>query len=659
MALSELTTFDFTPTPPWLQASIAAAPAMVDLYARILWQATFRLLADDFCNAVVTEIAESLGADFVAIMHPDAGKWLYTAEAGEASDLPLAVLSETLDIDLPQGQPPWFVAPLRPASDDQRLLVVRSEVHEKKSRTLGQVASLACVVDRALAVVLAGEQRDERIRRLEAMLEASGNWYRAQDMEALLSEMAQAATKLLHADPASIFLWDRSSHSLIGRPALGVASGELRVPDDEGVVGNVLRTETPVRISHGSGQDQINRNVDNQLGYQTDTVLCVPLPGRDAKLLGVFEVINRLEGDFTAEDEAMLVDLAAHAATSLENTQERQQLLKSRQLMTDDAADRVQLIGDSPAIEALRSTVRRVADTDLTVLILGENGTGKEVVSQMVHYLSSRREEPFIAVNCAAISETLIESELFGHEKGAFTDAREMRMGKFELASGGTLFLDEIGDLSLAGQAKLLRVLEEKTVVRVGGSTPIHVDARVIAATNQDLTAMVREKRFREDLYFRLNVVTLDMPPLRDRPSDVIPLAEHFIDSFCRKARRSPLKFTTEARRRLQRHTWPGNVRELRNFIERLCFMQTDDRVDADDLAFILAPSDHPPGSDSLELSLSAATDNFQADHIRAAIDRARGNMSEAAKRLGLHRSNLYRKLRQLGIDTSNSASPG
>ena len=174
----------------------------------------------------------------------------------------------------------------------------------------------------------------------------------------------------------------------------------------------------------------------------------------------------------------------------------------------------MQLIGRSPAIEALRSTIRRVATTELAILILGENGTGKEVVSQSIHYLSPRREQPFIAVNCAAITETLLESELFGHEKGAFTDAHEARQGKFELAAGGTLFLDEIGDLSLSGQGKLLRVLEEKVVVRVGGSKPIHTDARVIAATNQNLAEMVRQRRFRQDLYFRLNVVTLELPPL-------------------------------------------------------------------------------------------------------------------------------------------------
>jgi Nif-specific regulatory protein len=283
--------------------------------------------------------------------------------------------------------------------------------------------------------------------------------------------------------------------------------------------------------------------------------------------------------------------------------------------------------------------------------VLGENGTGKEVVAQLVHYLSRRRDEPFVAVNCAAIAETLLESELFGHEKGAFTDAHESRQGKFELASGGTLFLDEIGDLSLGGQAKLLRVLEEKVVVRVGGSRPIHTDARVLAATNQDLGKMVRERKFREDLFFRLNVVSLTLPPLRDRGDDILLLAEHFLKDFCVKARRKPPKFTAEARKRLRSHTWPGNVRELRNLMERLAYLSQDEKIDADDLAFILSPGENAHGMVPLDMPLAAATDRFQAEYIRRHIELCRGNVSDAARRLGMHRSNMYRKMRQLGMD--------
>jgi Nif-specific regulatory protein len=318
--------------------------------------------------------------------------------------------------------------------------------------------------------------------------------------------------------------------------------------------------------------------------------------------------------------------------------------------MVDEAAQGARLLGQCAAIETLRATIQRVARTDLAVLILGENGTGKEVVARRIHYLSARRHAPFIAVNCAALPETLLESELFGHERGAFTDAHEKRAGKFELASGGTLFLDEIGDMSLGGQAKLLRVLEEKIVVHVGGSTPIHTDTRVIAATNQNLIELVRNKKFREDLYYRLNVVTLEMPPLRDRDEDVLMLAEHFLQEFCRRAGRKPPGFTAAARRRLCGHHWPGNVRELRNLMERLAYLTSGSQLDADDLAFILSPSKDEVSLFPEDLTLNQATRSFQTQFIRKQIERCGGNMTDAAERLGLHRSNLYRKLRQLDM---------
>ena len=273
-----------------------------------------------------------------------------------------------------------------------------------------------------------------------------------------------------------------------------------------------------------------------------------------------------------------------------------------------------------------------------------------------MHYRSQRRTAPFVAVNCAALTETLLESELFGHEKGAFTDAHESRAGRFEIATGGTLFLDEIGDMSLSGQAKLLRALEEKTVVRVGGSTPIHTDVRVLAATNQNLVELLETRRFREDLYFRLNVVSVELPPLRERGDDIVLLAEHFLTGYCRNIGKVPPKFTIAARKRLAAHLWPGNVRELRNLMERLAYLSPTETIDADELAFILSPRKESIGLIAEDLALNDATHEFQRSYIRKTIQRTLGNVSEAAKMLGVHRSNLYRKMRQLGMETGDEA---
>ncbi|GAF74869.1 unnamed protein product, partial [marine sediment metagenome] len=487
-----------------------------------------------------------------------------------------------LDREAAGRQAQWAAAPLAPRAAE--VLVVHAA---ESGKALPVVEHLAPVLHEALLAVRLRYRNLRRIRRLEAILEIANQWNQTHEVQPLLVQMAEAATGLLGADRASIFLWDRHTHTLVGRPALGIQDGELRIPDDRGVVGQVIQTGRPRRVDATAEPDQVDHDVDEQLQYQTKTLLCVPLHGSSGELFGAFEILNKNQGVFTDEDEDALVELAAHAAVALESAQDRQQLLSANRQIADQAAEGVRLIGQSPAIEALRSIIHRVADTDLAVLILGENGTGKEVVAQSIHYLSGRRDKPFVAINCAAIPDALAESELFGHEKGAFTDARDARAGKFELATGGTLFLDEIGDLTLACQAKLLRVVEEKVLVRVGGSTPIHTDARVLTATNQALAEMVRAKRFREDLYFRLNVVTLELPPLRDRADDVLLLADYFLHDFCKQARRKPPKLTAAARRRLTEHPWPGNVRELRNLMERLAYLSTQPQIQAEDLAFI------------------------------------------------------------------------
>ena len=607
-----------------------------------------------FLTQCLPLVVQSTAAEFAAVARFEEGAWATLGESGRPRKLPLGLLADALDREQALTDDVWVAAPLGPRGKASEVLAACFSRNNPPKSLPPALVPLAGAFGEALAAATWRHQARRRIERLETILEIAGGWNQTGEMEPLLVQMAEAATKLLGADRASIFLWDRPNHTLVGRPALGVKDGELRIPDDTGVVGQVVRTGRPRRIG-AADASEVDRQTDRQLTYQTRTLLCVPLGTGEGECFGAFEVINKISGEFTAEDERALEELARHAAVALANTRHFEQLLSRHRHIIDQAAGSVSLVGQSPAIEALRSTVRRVAGTDLAVLVLGENGSGKEVVAQMIHYLSPRRDEPFVAVNCAAISETLLESELFGHEKGAFTDAHDMRQGKFELASGGTLFLDEIGDLSPGGQAKLLRVLEEKVVVRVGGSRPIHTDARVIAATNQNLAEMVRQKRFRQDLYFRINVVSLDLPPLRERGDDVMLLAEHFLDEFCRRGHRKPMKISAAARKRLEAHSWPGNVRELRNLMERLAYLHAGEKIEADDLAFILSPTGEAPPLVGLDLPLSRATDAFQTEYIKKNIERARGNMSEAAKRMGLHRSNLYRKMRQLGMQVSES----
>ena len=598
-------------------------PALRELAARWFFELPADISERDLLRDLLPQVGGVLRADFTAVVKSDQGRWLEIAVAGAAGAFPADLLGDALDAEGQVASGPWRALSLDPRSSRNELLVVHvSGSHAGLEEALSGAARL---VRAAIDVVRERCERGRRLARLEAILAIAGQWNRTQEMDRLLLAMAEASTRLMQAERASIFLWDRPNRTLVGRPALGVPAGELRIPDDKGVVGRVVHTGQSLRVNERDDQTAIDRRVDRQLGFRTRSLLCVPLRGRSGELFGAFELINRVGGDFTADDEAALAELAGHAAVALENTQQREQLVKVRNQMADRAAEGVQLVGKCPAIEALRSQVRRIADTDLAVLLLGENGTGKEVVSQSIHYWSRRRHDPFVAVNCAALPETLLESELFGHEKGAFTDARETRVGKFELASGGTLLLDEIGDMSPGGQAKLLRVLEDKVVVRVGGSRPLHTDARVIAATNQNLADLVRQKKFREDLYYRLNVVTLALPPLRERGEDVLLLADHFLQEFSAKARRKPPQLTAEATKRLLGHAWPGNVRELRNLMERIVYLTAGDKVEAGELAFILSPRGDDAAFIAADLPLAEATHEFQIQYIRRQLARCRG----------------------------------
>jgi two-component system nitrogen regulation response regulator NtrX len=306
------------------------------------------------------------------------------------------------------------------------------------------------------------------------------------------------------------------------------------------------------------------------------------------------------------------------------------------------------LIGESEVMRLLDQQIRSAAPSHSRVLISGENGSGKEIVARTLHRLSHRAEQPFVDVNCAAIPEELIESELFGHRKGAFTGAIDERKGKFELADGGTLFLDEVGDMSLRTQAKVLRVLQEQTFQKVGGQQAITVDVRVIAATNKDLQAEIARGAFRDDLYYRLNVVPIDVPPLRARGNDIVLLAEHFLRRFAAETGSPRKKLSAGAATKLKAHHWPGNVRELRNVSERLAILLPADTIEPEDVqlgARAGAPAEIPADG-----TLKEARDAFEKQYILSRLREFAGNVSRTADALGVERSNLYRKLHAYGI---------
>jgi two-component system nitrogen regulation response regulator NtrX len=323
--------------------------------------------------------------------------------------------------------------------------------------------------------------------------------------------------------------------------------------------------------------------------------------------------------------------------------------------LTAEIGPEAELVGTTPSMKRVRELVRKVAPTDARILVTGESGTGKELAAAAIHGLSKRSAGPFIRVNSAAIPRDLVESEMFGHEKGAFTGATERRRGRFELAHGGTLFLDEVADLGEEAQSKLLRVLEGGVVERVGGSAPISVDVRVIAATNRDLRAEVRAGRFREDLLFRLEVLPIRMPPLRERQEDIPLLVEHALQRLRKRQGMRPPRFSRDALDALRRYAWPGNVRELMNVVERLAILVAGPEVQPGDVAAVLPRADlfQPSGptyEDEDTRGLRERLDAYERELISGALHAAGGNVAEAGRRLQTDRANLYRRMRRLGI---------
>jgi two-component system nitrogen regulation response regulator NtrX len=368
----------------------------------------------------------------------------------------------------------------------------------------------------------------------------------------------------------------------------------------------------------------------------------------EAVRLGAFDF---LEKGFTPERLGITLDRAFRMAA----------LRRQNLALREERGALHQIVGETAIMHQLREAVHRAAPTPAKVLILGENGVGKELVARAIHDLSARRDGTFVRLNCAAIPKDLVESELFGHEKGAFTGASALKRGKLELAHGGTLFLDEIGDMSLEAQAKLLRALESSEFERVGGTRTLTFDARIIAATNKDRHVEVAEGRFRRDLFYRLNVLPITVPPLRERAEDIALLAEHYLTYFRREYGRPKVKLTADATRLLTRAAWPGNVRELRNVIERLVIMAADDAIGPAEVltlcgedpglaglgGAVVESAEGESGGDLLKHLLDGA----EREILEAELAKAGWNVSQAARTLGIDRANLHRKMRRLGIE--------
>lgn len=446
----------------------------------------------------------------------------------------------------------------------------------------------------------------------------------------------------------------------------------LVVDDEPGVrssVAGVLRDEGLAVETAASGEECLDRV---SAGTYDVIVLDIWLPGIDGLTTlqrlgerGSDAQVVMMSGHGSIEQAVKAIKLGAFdfvekplsldkTVLVVRNALRQHRLEQENRALRARVASPVTLVGDSPAMLALRRVVETAGPSMGRVLILGENGTGKEVVARLIHQHSSRRDRAFVEVNCAAIPEELIETELFGHVRGAFTGAVSDRPGRFEQADGGTLFLDEIGDMSLKTQAKVLRVLQEQSLERVGSLQRVRVDVRVLAATNKDLQAEIRQGRFREDLFFRLSVVPITIPPLRERKQDVAVLAEHFMATIAREYGRRARRISPAAMARLQAYDWPGNVRELRNVVERLLIMGHDPFVEADEVAFLRGDEAHDgrreEAAETAGQRLAEARDAFEREFILRTLARAQGNMSRTAELLGLERSNLYKKMRAFGI---------
>jgi len=504
---------------------------------------------------------------------------------------------------------------------------------------------------------------------LTLLYDASASIHAIRDLDEMLKSILRKIKTVFRIEGASIALHDATRKEFYfirtvekEKNSDSVRMQRMRFPDHLGVAGWVLREKRPVVIQDASKDDRFFKGIDLQESFVTKSMICLPLRTRKG-LIGVLYTLNKLEGEFTARETKLLEILSGTIAISIENARlygelkdhasslERENLrLKSQ---VQDRFNLQGIIGSSPAMRRVFALMDKVIDTTTSVLIQGETGTGKELVARAIHYNGCLKGKPFVAENCGGLSENLLESELFGHVKGAFTGAITDRKGLFELAHGGTIFLDEIGEMPVAMQVKLLRVLQEGQVRRVGGSRYINVDVRLIASTNRSLEDEVKKGTFREDLFYRVNVFPITLPPLRERKEDIPLLAAHFLKKLAKKQKRPSVRLTPRALNLLLQYNWPGNVRELQNEIERaLTLAGKDQEIRKEFLSEKINASLSPKISiPATDCTIKEVTQRIEQQMIVEALEKTGGNRSKAARILGLTRQGLLNKIARYHIE--------
>ena len=476
------------------------------------------------------------------------------------------------------------------------------------------------------------------------------------DINEVLKRIMDSANKVVKGEASSLLLINETDNTLYFHVALGDKGEEVKkytLRIGEGIAGWVAKYSKPLLVPDVQNDKRFYKDISKRINFKTKSILCVPLKMRE-KTIGVLEVINKKDQmSFSIDDQSLLETFSNLAAIAIENARIYQDIkLENINLKKELVNEKMpsRFIGESKLIKEKLEMADQVAETNTTVLLLGESGTGKELFAEHIHYKSKRRRNPLIKVNCAAIPENLIESELFGHVKGAFTDAIANKMGKFELANTGTVFLDEIGELSYSVQSKLLRVLQDHIIQRVGGTTSKHIDIRLIAATNKNLYEEVKQNRFREDLFFRLNVFPIFIPPLRERKEDIPLLSKSFLRKFNDELKKNIKSLSNEVMNILIGYFWPGNVRELQNVIERSVVLCKDEVITRKDL--YLGNEDISVKSTELDavLSLKEAINNFKRDYIIKVLEKTGWKQTKASNILKIQRTYLSRLISELNI---------